>query len=93
MALAGSHNTRSLFHGTLSQPAPATKPKSPSPLRAIPKEIIAMVGTAFGILIAVGSGSLIAAQVPDNSPWLFMLAFAAPAAVVFAIFWLISRRL
>ncbi len=52
-----------------------------------------MVGTAFGILIAVGAGSLMAAQVPENSPWLFMAAYAVPAGVVFAIFWLIARRL
>ncbi|HEY2660942.1 MAG TPA: hypothetical protein VGI79_14575 [Caulobacteraceae bacterium] len=52
-----------------------------------------MVGTAFGVLIAVGAGSLIADQIPDHSPWLFMLSYAAPAAGVFAIFWLVSRRL
>ncbi len=81
MTAIGSHHSR------VSVPLPAQNH------RAIPREVIAMVGTAFGILIAVGSGSLIAARVPENSPWLFMSAYAVPAAMVFAVFWLISRRL
>ena len=93
MAVMGSHHTRSLLHGVFDRHAPAAKPQHPALLRAIPREVILMVGSAFGILIAVGSGALIAAQVPDHSPWLFMLAFAGPASVVFVIFWLISRRL
>ncbi|QUD88174.1 hypothetical protein [Phenylobacterium montanum] len=91
MAAVSSHHTHVSFPRSSS--AAPQKPKPGPALRAIPREVIAMVGTAFGILIAVGSGSLLAAQVPENSPWLFMAAYAAPAAVVFAIFWLISRRL
>ncbi|MDR3506731.1 MAG: hypothetical protein P4L64_02425 [Caulobacteraceae bacterium] len=91
MAAVGSDRSHSLFAGLVaSAPKPASPPRAPL---GIPREIIAMVGTALGIFLAVGAGSLIAAQVPDQSPWLFMLSFAAPAAVVFAIFWLISRRL
>ncbi len=92
MAAAGSHHS----HISFPRSASRSEPKPPRPthsLRTIPREVIAMVGTAFGILIAVGTGSLLAAQVPVNSPWLFMAAYAVPAAAVFAVFWLISRRL
>jgi len=92
MAGIGAHHSHVSFPRSGSRPSP----EAPHPafgLRAIPREVIALVGTAFGILVAVGSGALLAAQVPENSPWLFMSAYAVPAAVVFAIFWLISRRL
>ncbi len=85
MAGLGSNRTPPAYQGASGNSSPAAH-------RSIPREVIAMVGTAFGVLIAVGTGSLIADRIPDHSPWLFMLSYAAPAAVVFAVFWLISRR-
>ena len=58
-----------------------------------PRELVLILGSAFGLFIAVSLGSLISGYVPQNAPWLFAAAFAAPTAVVFAIYWLISRRL
>jgi hypothetical protein len=62
-----------------------------SMLGFIPREIIAILGAALGILIAAEVGALITAQLPDNSPWLVMLSYAAPTGVMFAIFWVITR--
>jgi hypothetical protein len=92
LAAVGSHHTPVSFPRSTTRQA-HKPPRMTFSLKSLPREVIAMVGTAFGILAAVGTGSLIAAQVPENSPWLFMLAYAMPASVVFAIFWLISRRL
>jgi hypothetical protein len=92
LAAIGSHHSPISFPRSARPPDPKSH-RPESHLRAVPREVIAMVGTAFGILIAVGAGSLMAAQVPENSPWLFMAAYAVPAGVVFAIFWLIARRL
>ena len=59
----------------------------------IPAEVLLTLGATLGIFIVVASGSMIASYAPEHSPWLFMASFAGPTAVVFAIYWLISRRL
>ena len=92
MAGIGSHHSHVSFPRSVSR-SPSEAAPATAGLRAVPREVITLVGTAFGILVAVGSGALLADKVPENSPWLFMSAYAVPAAVVFAIFWLISRRL
>ena len=61
--------------------------------RIAPRDVILMLSSALGLFVAVGCGSLLQAASPPQSPWLFMLSFAGPAAVVFAVFWLVTRRL
>ena len=61
-------------------------------LRA-PAELLLIAGSVLGIFLTIAIGSVIAASMPAQNPWLFMASFAAPGAVAFAIYWLISRRL
>jgi uncharacterized membrane protein YdjX (TVP38/TMEM64 family) len=67
-----------------------------NPRRAIPlgvRETALVLGSAVGIFVAVAGGSAISSYAPEGSPVLLMLSFAAPAAAVFGVFWLIARRL
>ena len=59
----------------------------------LPAEILLMAGSALGIFVTIAVGAYIASFMPAHNPWLFMASFAAPGAVAFAIYWLISRRL
>ncbi len=60
--------------------------------RGFPAEALLVGGSALGIFLAIACGAYISSFVPPHNPWLFMAAFAAPAAVAFAVYWLISRR-
>ncbi|MET0295159.1 MAG: hypothetical protein ABW042_09095 [Phenylobacterium sp.] len=61
----------------------------------IPKDLMAIVGFAAAIAAAVWLGGLLAAVIPASqaSVWLKAGAFAAPAAAMFALYWLITQRL
>jgi hypothetical protein len=65
----------------------------PSTPLGAPRELILVAGAGLGLFVAAGCGALLSSYVPDNSPWLFAAAYGAPTAVVFTIYWLISRRL
>lgn len=58
-----------------------------------PPELLLMLGSALGIFFTIAVGAVIATYMPPHDPWLFMASFAAPGAVVFGAYWLISRRL
>jgi hypothetical protein len=91
VAIFDSPSSRSAFLGSV-----AIAPRTSGPmslLRSIPREIVLLVATTFSVLIALGAGALIASQVPEHSPWLFMLSYAGPTSVVFGVFWLTSGRL
>lgn len=60
---------------------------------SVPIEVIWVLTSSIGLLAVVLAGSKLAEYVPDNSPWLFMAAFAAPGAIAFGAFWLIVRRI
>lgn len=62
--------------------------------RNMPKEAVNIVGTAAAIFATVVIGSAVASVLPeDPSPWLFAGCYAAPAAVMFAVYWYIAQRL
>ena len=61
-------------------------------LRA-PTELLLIAGSILGIFLTIMIGSIIAADMPAQNPWLFMVSYAIPGAVAFAVYWLISRRL
>ena len=52
-----------------------------------------VVGLLFSTIFTIAVGAVIATFMPPHDPWLFMASFAAPGAVVFGAYWLISRRL
>ena len=87
MAGLSSNRTPPAFQGSTGQPAAPVCPH-----RTIPRDVVTMVGGAFSVLIAVGAGSLVTAQIPGHSPMLFALAYLVPAAVAFGAFWVVSRR-
>jgi hypothetical protein len=58
-----------------------------------PPELMLMVGSALGIFFTIAIGAVIASYMPAHDPWMFMASFAAPGAVAFGAYWLISRRL
>ncbi|WP_374570386.1 hypothetical protein [Phenylobacterium sp.] len=62
--------------------------------RSLPRELINIMGTALAIFLTVLIGSTIAAALPSNpSPWLFAGCYAAPAAVMFALYWYVAQKL
>lgn len=61
--------------------------------RAVPAELVNMVGTAGALLAVTATGAMISEVLPDPaSPWLFAAAYGGPAAVAFAIYWWIAQR-
>lgn len=60
----------------------------------LPKEFIKILGTVLAILLAAGLGGLLAAVVPPQhaSVWLKTGAYLAPAAAMFAVYWVIAQR-
>ena len=63
-------------------------------LHSVPREVVNIVGTALAIFLTVLIGSTIAAALPtEPSPWLFAGCYAAPAAVMFAIYWFVAQKL
>lgn len=68
--------------------------RHPSLFSNLPREVLNIVGTALAIFFTVMIGSLITSVLPeDPSPWLFAGCYAAPAAVMFAIYWYIAQKL
>jgi len=62
--------------------------------RNLPREAINIIGTAAAIFLTVVIGSTIASALPENpSAWLFAGCYAAPAAVMFAVYWFVAQRL
>ncbi|MFN3523025.1 MAG: hypothetical protein ACK4YQ_12320 [Phenylobacterium sp.] len=62
--------------------------------RSLPREAVNIVGTAAAIFLTVLIGSAISSVLPENpSPWLFAGCYAAPGAVMFAVYWFIAQKL
>jgi hypothetical protein len=61
----------------------------------VPKELINIAGTAAAVFLAVWLGGLLASLVPAEaaSVWLTAGAYLAPAAAMFALYWVIAQRL
>ena len=55
-------------------------------------DLLLIAGSMLGIFLTVIIGSMIAAKMPAQNPWLFMASYALPGAVAFSVYWLISRR-
>jgi len=65
-----------------------------APIRAIPAELVNILGTAGALLTVVASGAAISAALPEAaSPWLFAASYGAPGAIAFAVYWWIAQRL
>ncbi|HEY9216982.1 MAG TPA: hypothetical protein VIO94_02960 [Phenylobacterium sp.] len=62
--------------------------------RRAPKELINILATGVAIFVAVGLGSLLATAIPADqaSVWLTAGAYLAPAAGMFALYWVIAQR-
>jgi hypothetical protein len=61
--------------------------------RAIPAELVNILGTGGALLAVVTSGAAISSVLPDPaSPWLFAAAYGGPGAVAFAAYWWIAQR-
>jgi len=74
--------------------AHVTERQPQSIFQHVPRELLNIVGTTLAIFLTVLIGSTIASVLPDNpSPWLFAGCYAAPAGVMFAIYWYIAQRL
>ena len=68
--------------------------RHPGLFSSLPREVLNIVGTALAIFLTVMIGSTITMILPeDPSPWLFAGSYAAPAAVMFAIYWYIAQKL
>jgi hypothetical protein len=71
---------------------PASKPRILSFAR-IPRELFNIIVVSVGLFAAIHVGDRIADAIQADTPWLSMLCYTAPIAVVSAIFWLVGRIL
>ena len=63
--------------------------------RSAPKELFNIFGTIGAIFASVWLGGLLASVIPATqaSVWLTAGAYLAPAAAMFALYWVITQRL
>ncbi|MDB5444990.1 MAG: hypothetical protein JWQ97_307 [Phenylobacterium sp.] len=62
-------------------------------VRAVPAELMNIIGLIAALFGVVATGVAISAALPHGAdPWLNASAYGAPAAVAFAVYWWIAQR-
>ncbi len=63
-------------------------------LPAVPREFVAIAGFAGATVVVVASGAGLSRLLPQHAEFsLIAGAYAAPAAVAFAIYWWVAQKL
>lgn len=66
----------------------------PTPrVRHIPRELLVTAGFALAIFVVVLAGAGICSLMTAPAGWQALAAYAGPAAVAFAVYWIVAHRL